>query len=104
MFGMFMVQLLFLSVGSVLAAALRRPKIAPSLASGVLLATFFLSMGIDMSDKLDFLKYVTPFQYFAAKRLLSTGYDAVFLLLSILITAVLIVLTYLLFRKKDLSV
>ncbi|MGO4373515.1 ABC transporter permease subunit [Paenibacillus sp. 2TAB19] len=105
MSGMFILQLLFLVIGTSIAAAYKNPKKAVSLATGILLITFILSIAIDLNEKLETLKVLTPFKYFEAKDIMyGGGLDVAFVLISIVFIAVLTIMTYILFRKRDLHV
>lgn len=105
MVGMFILQLVFLSIGTGIAASSRRPKSAASVATAVLLVSFILSSAINMNSKLEGLKYITPFKYFEAEKLLNEGgFQPVFLLLSFVLIAVLTCVTYVFYRKRDLNV
>lgn len=105
MVGMFVLQLVFLSIGTGIAAASRQPKSAASAATAILLISFILSSAIDMDSKLEGLRYITPFQYFEAAKLLSvSGFQPVFLILSFVIITALVWVTYIFFRKRDLNV
>jgi ABC-2 type transport system permease protein len=58
-----------------------------------------------MNSKLEGLKYITPFKYFEAEKLLDEGgFQPVFLILSFVIIAALIYVTYEFYRKRDLNV
>jgi ABC-2 type transport system permease protein len=105
MVGMFILQLLFLFVGTGIAAVSKNPKVSASIATTVLLATFIVSVMIDMSSKLEGLKYFTPFKYFAAQNIMyGGGLDAVFVVLSFVIIAVMVCVTYVFYKKRDLRV
>lgn len=105
MLGMFIVQILFMGIGTAIAAVKKKPNSAASLATGILLLTFVLSMAIDLNDKLANLKYITPFKYFEAKNVMyGGGLDVGFVLLSAAMIVVLFWVTYIFFRKRDLNV
>ena len=105
MAGMLLSQLIFLLIGTGIAAAGRRPKSAASAATAVLLVSFILSSAVNMSSRLENLKYITPFQYFEAEKLLNGGgFQPVFLILSFTVITVLICMTYLCYKKRDLNV
>jgi len=105
MVGMFILQLIFLFIGTAIAAISKQPKTASSLATGILLLTFILSIAIDMNSRIDNLKYFTPFKYFDAKNLIYTrGFEAVYVILSIVIIVVLFWATYVFYRSRDLNV
>jgi len=105
MIGMFLLQLLFLGIGLAIAAVSRHPKRAVSIATGILLITFILSIGIDISGKIDGLKYLTPFKYFDAKHVMyGGGLDAIFIGLTMLILAGSLIMTYVGYNRRDLHV
>lgn len=106
MAGMFFVQLVFLSVGAAAAATLKRPKGAAGIAAGIMLAAFFLDVAIDINGKIDWLKFLSPFEYFNAKLIIGhgEGLSAGYIALCAALTAALTAAAYVFFRKRDLRV
>jgi ABC-2 type transport system permease protein len=105
MAGMFILQLLFMVLGSALAAVKRRPKTAASLAAGVLLLTYILSIAIDLNASMEALKYVTPFKYFEAKNIMfGGGLEPLFIFLSVVVIVALTMVTYVFYQKRDLNI
>jgi len=105
MAGMFILQLMFLFIGTGIAAISKRPKVAASFATGILLFTFILSIAIDMNDRLANLKYLTPFKYFDAKNLIDgRGLDPFFVTISGVIIVIMFVSTYIFYNKRDLNI
>lgn len=100
-----LIQLLFLMVGIAVATVSNRPKKAGMAAALVLLVTFIISALVDITDKLDYLKYVTPFKYFDAKVLLTEhSYDATYLTLTAIIIVILTAVSFISLKRKDLSI
>lgn len=105
MVGMFILQVLFMVIGSALAAVKRKPKTAASLATGILLLTYMLSIAIDLNEHIEGLKYFTPFKYFEAKNIIYGGsIEAIFVVISVVLIAALSIVTYVFYKKRDLSV
>jgi ABC-2 type transport system permease protein len=105
MAGMFVLQLMFLFIGTGIASISKNPKISASIATTVLLIAFILAIVIDMNTKLEGLKYITPFKYFEAEKLMyKGGFEAVFVVLSVVIITVLAAVTYVFYKKRDLNV
>ena len=103
--GLLIIQLLFLTLGAAIATAGKNPKRAASLGTGLLLLTYILSISIDLNQKLESLKYLTPFKYYEAKHILIDGaLDGSFVLLSAVLIIGFISFTYLAFQKRDLHV
>ncbi|MDP4109105.1 MAG: ABC transporter permease subunit [Bacillota bacterium] len=104
MLGMFILQTLFLSLGTASAAVTKNPGAASSSVTAILLASFIISSLINMNGRLERLKYITPFEYFRAEKLLSVGFEPVFLFLSFVIITSLLIVTYASYKKRDLKV
>lgn len=104
MIGMFILQLIFMSIGSLSAATIKKSKAAISTATGILLITFMLYMATNMNERLENLRYITPFKYFEAESIiLGNGIDPFFIILSVIIIGVALVGTYGLYKKRDLN-
>lgn len=103
--AMALIELVFLSIGSALASIYKDPKKSPSLSISILLITFFMSVIIDLSEKLEFLRYVVPFKYFDIADIVATGeLEIVFVMLSIIIFIVLTSITFVFYKKRDITI
>jgi len=103
--GMLFVQLIYLFIGTGMASLIKKPGAATGSATGVMLVTYFIAMVIDMTDKLDFLKYLTPFKYFEPKKLINGGsFEPVFIFISVMLIALFLSATYIFFPKRDLNI
>ena len=103
--AMFLIELVFLAVGLMLGCAMKNYKNAGSSAVAIILVTYFLSTISSMDQKLDFLKYFTPFKYVDAGELFRTGkIDGIFLLLSGAIIVISLVTAYVVYNKRDLYI
>ena len=104
MVGMFILQVLFLVIGSALAAVKKKPKTAPSLATGVLLLTYILSIAIDLNENIESMEYLTPFKYFDAKGIMfGEGLEPIFVGISVILIAALLFITFIFYKKRDLN-
>jgi ABC-2 type transport system permease protein len=103
MIGLFLHQLLFLAIGSVLAAVRNFPKKASSLSMAILLTLFMMSVFGNMFESLDFLKYITPFSYFDARKVLSDGLNAFSVIFSLALAGVLTYFSFRFYRDRDLG-
>ena len=103
--SMFIVQLIFLSLGAALAAFMKNPKSSGSLATGILLVAYFVSRITDMSDRLNILNLISPFKYFSIINLeAGKGLNIGIVLLSLALVAIFSVSTYIFYKKRDLKV
>ena len=103
--AMLVIELVFLAVGLLLGCAMKRYKRSGSMAVGIILVAYFLSIMSGMQANLDFLKYFTPLKYFDPARLLKTHQlDSGFLVLSLGITAACTAAAYWAYQKRDLYI
>jgi len=103
--GLFIMQMIFFALGSVLAGLFKNPKLPSIVATTILLGTYITWVVVDLNSNLNFLKYVTPFKYFDASVIISNGHlDPFYVGLSVVIIAVFITTTYITFNKRDLKV
>lgn len=103
--AMLAIELIFLALGLFLGCAMQRYKLSSSTAVAIILVTYFMSVISTMQDKLDFLRYFTPFKYFDAVELFRTGrLDYTFLLISVGIIVLLVASAYWIYNKRDLYI
>lgn len=103
--AMFVIELIFLAIGLLLGCAMKQYKRSGSTAVAIILTTYFISIISVMQEKLDFLKYFTPFKYFDAGELFRSGkMDGTYLLLSATIIIVSVAAAYRIYNKRDLYI
>jgi ABC-2 type transport system permease protein len=102
--GMFFVQLIFLSLGSFLAAFIKSPKSSGSAAIGIMLGTYMLSKITEIKSNLEALNIFTPFKYFDLNKIISeNSLNYIVVLLCVLLSAAFIALTYIIYKKRNFS-
>lgn len=96
-------QCLFFSLGLALSALTKSSKKASSTATGILLAMYILSIAKDLSDNLDFIKYITPFAYFNARDILfNRGIEGVYVVISLVVIIIGLGISYNQYQRKDI--
>ena len=105
MLSLFILQVIFLAAGVFLGAAMRQHKRASSVAVALLLGTYFLSIITLMNEDLEFLKYLSPFRYFAPIELLrESTLDMNYVWLSLGVIVVAMVGAFVSYAKRDLYI
>ena len=103
--AMLVIELIFLAIGLLLGCAMKRYKRSGSTAISIILAAYCMSILSGMHEKLEFLKYLTPFKYFDAGDLSRSGQmDGTYLLLSAAIVVVSVTAAYWTYNKRDLYI
>lgn len=104
MVGMFFIQLVFFSVGALVAGTSHKPRSAASRATSIMFLTFLFYYLANMSKSLGFLEYFTPFKYFDAGALMKNGLDPLFVGLAVIIVIGGLFGTYRFYSARDLSI
>ena len=103
--AMFMLALIFLSVGLLLGCAMKQYKRSGSTAVAIILITYFMSILTSLNEDLDPLKYFTPFKYFDAAELYrNAGMSTNYLLISGVIIVACVAAGYWFYNKRDLYI
>ncbi len=100
----FLIQLIFLSLGLLIAAVLKGFKKSSAIAIALVVGTYMISVIQTLSDSVDFLKYFTPFKYFEASDILQhQGYESVYLLLTMIIVIGALFGVFYVYPRRDLK-
>ena len=102
--GVLGTQLIFMAVGMVLSSVLKQYKQSGSLTIGIMISTFFIHILIGFVEEVDFLKYITPFQYFQASDMTNGNFYLSFVLITIGIVISGIGSTLFFYQKRDLYI
>jgi ABC-2 type transport system permease protein len=103
--GMFAIELIFLALGLLLGCAMKQYKLSGSVAVGIILVTYVMSVFSGMQSNLHFLNYFTPFKYYDAAVFRDTGaLSGGYVLLSAAIIVIFVAAAYLLYNKRDLYI
>lgn len=100
----FFLQLIFLSIGAFFGGSLKRPKLATAISSGILLFMYFLSMIVDLSKDLSFLRFLTFFKYYDAKDILISGHWPGYVILSLSVSSLLLYGAFHFYQKRDMKI
>jgi len=99
----FIIMLIFLSIGMLLAAVTKRHKLSGGIGIALISALYLASIIASLSDSMAFLKYVSPFAYFEAPQLLrDLGLEPIKVALSALIIGASLFGTYTVYSRRDL--
>ena len=102
---MFIVQLIFLTLGALLAAGLRKPKLSGAIAADIIIAGYILSKVTDLIDHLKVLNIFTPFKYFnLQKAVYGNEISVPITLLCLVMIAVFTTFTYFFYQRRDMNV
>jgi len=103
--GIFIIQMIFLSVGMLLAAVVKRYKKSGSIGVSLLMVLYIASIVMSFSKDLDFIKYITPFKFFESSYILrELHFESVYVVISVIIIVGSLVGTFIVYPRRDLKI
>jgi ABC-2 type transport system permease protein len=102
--GMWLTQIVFFGVGLLMAGRFRTHRKALRFCLIFVILTYILSIVIQLSGSMDYLRVLSPFSYFSGLSVATGGLEILFVILAILITAGSLYGSYRSFQRKDLSI
>jgi ABC-2 type transport system permease protein len=100
-----LICLFFSFLGIFLTVLMKRAKAITGIVIGIVMGAYFVDMILRISDKAQFLLFFTPFHYMNLDVLSSGyGFDAWRICTMIGVSVVLILLTHLLYRRRDILI
>ncbi|MFH0767676.1 MAG: ABC transporter permease subunit [Bacillota bacterium] len=102
--GLIFIQLVFMSMGMLLASVLKQYKKSGAAILAYVLGSYLLFVLIGFAEKIDFLKYITPFKYFEASDMLKGTIHLEYVIISIAIIISSIMGLFIFYRRRDLYI
>lgn len=103
--ALFLVAFMFSSMGVMFACVLKDSKRSVSISMSVILGFYFATSIFDMLELPQALKFLIPFQYFKAWDIIKgAGISPVYVCAAVAVVAVLLVLSYRGFNKRDMNI
>lgn len=100
-----LLHLTFAALGFLASVIIRRSQNVLPVSLGLVMVTYFLGIASVLSEKLEFLKYFSPFKYVDAVDILTRQkIDPMYLLMMVFISVIAVVISYYLYRHKDFAV
>lgn len=99
-----LVLLTFANLGFLGSVFITRNRTVYSGALGLVLVMYALQIMADISDKLKFLKYVTPMKWANAADILTGGISGVYVIIILAVNITALVATYVFYGRKDILV
>ncbi len=102
MLGMALAQMMFFTVGIMFSALIRSHQKAGQAAAATVFCTYMISVAIDMTNRLELLRVLTPFQYFSAGRIIQNGIEMRYILLAAALCAAAVYITIRAFARRNI--
>lgn len=101
----FLLHLTFALVAYFISTVVKKSRNILSISLGIVLVAYFFNVLSKISDKFENLKYITPFEYVnAADIVTSNSIKPLYLVIMFSVMIVSIILTYIVYQRKDITV
>ncbi|HEY9063284.1 MAG TPA: ABC transporter permease subunit [Pseudobacteroides sp.] len=103
--GLYLLQLTFAAAGFFISIFVTKAKTIYPVTFGVVLGAFFINIVSAISDKLENLKYITPFNYVNPSNIVvNKTIEPVYIIIMLGIIVLSTILTYVAYNRKNISV
>lgn len=102
--GITLLGLIFLSVGMLISTIIKSDKGAISISIGIFFVSYFMGIVGKLKEDFEWMKYLSPFDYYVPNNLIKDGFEAKYVLIGICIIIVSLIGTYMIYRKKDMKI
>lgn len=102
--GMFILGLVFMSIGMLISALVKSDKGGIPISIGIFFVSYFLGIIGKLKDSFNWLKYFSPFDYYAPSEILKDGFEVKFIIIGICLIIISIISSYFIYSKKDMNI
>ncbi|MFP4479191.1 MAG: ABC transporter permease subunit [Candidatus Izemoplasmatales bacterium] len=103
--GAFILQMIFASVSFAISVFVTKSRKVMSVSLGLVIGLFFLDIIAGLTDSLEFLKYLTPYEYVEAVSIINDQtIDLLYLFISIAIIFISGFVTWFFYNRKDITI
>lgn len=101
----FVTELVYMSIGFLISILLKSAKQATPISLGIFFITYFVGIAGKLSEKASYLIDFSPFCYFEPAAVIEKGYQikTLYVFLSVSLIVIPVLLSYVLYNKKDLN-
>lgn len=104
-FAPFMLQMTLASIGFAFSVFIKKSRTAIYTALGVVFIFYIFDVVSSLSDKLEVLKHLTPFEYTNASDILESGsIDGAYMIVMFFVIIISIVLSVVLYNRKNITI
>ena len=92
--GILLLGLIFISLGTLISSIVKSDKGAIPISIGIFFVSYFLGIIGKLKDSFNWLKYFSPFDYYAPSEILKDGFEVKFIIIGIYVIIISIISSY----------
>lgn len=102
--GYFLIEITFANLGLLISLLIKKKKSSTNISLGLVLGMFLIYTLAGISDKISFLKYLTPFKYADSSAIIANGYiNGIYVVILIIVNIVAVAFSYAVYNRKDIQ-
>lgn len=103
--AMFLVQLIFMSLGMFVAVIMKKSKGSSALTSGIVVFSYMIGIFSKITEELKNLIYISPLHYFLPDQIVRTGeFSGKYLIISLCIIVISLLVSWKVYQRKDFNI
>jgi ABC-2 type transport system permease protein len=102
--GIALLGYVFMAIGLLISSIIKSDKASIPVAIGIFFVTYFLGMIGKLKESFDWMKYLSPFDYYAPGEILKNGFDVTLVVVGIGIIVITTIGSYVIYNKKDMNI
>lgn len=105
MWGILLFQILFFSLGLLFAGIFQNPKLPTAIVTILIVGTYFLFVLADISSQLNWVRFITPFKWFAVPAIIQNGHISyTYSVITIIVSVLAVMVSYIAYSRRDITV
>lgn len=102
--GILILGYIFMAIGLLISSIIKSDRGAIPISIGVFFISYFLGIISKLKETFEWIKYLSPFDYYSPNGIISNGFEVKFIILGFVIIILSVVSSYIVYRKKDMRI
>lgn len=102
--GISLLGYIFMAIGILISSVIKTSKSSIPIAIGIFFVSYFMGMIGKLKDSFEWLKYISPFDYYVPSVIIKDGFEVEYILIGLGIICISLISTYFIYNKKDMEI
>lgn len=102
--GILLLGIIFMSIGMLISSLIKNDKGAIPISIGIFFISYFIGIIGKLKESFEWVKYFSPFDYYAPNEIMNNGFNIKFVLIGLLIILISLISTYVVYNQKDMNI
>ncbi|WP_270940276.1 ABC transporter permease subunit [Romboutsia lituseburensis] len=102
--GITLLGFIFMSLGLLISSIIKSDKGAIPISIGIFFVSYFMGMIGKLKESFEWLKYISPFDYFVPSNIMKNGFEIKYIIISLCIIVICVISSYAIYKNKDMNI